>query len=92
MLSKKQNFKIALTLAGITLRDFARSFKVSDQAVDQTANGKGPSKRIDRSIQTFIRKEFKKAGFNLGTSARGAAKADGTPPINRVTPRVSSIK
>ena len=48
-----RNFHIALVYAGMTVRDFARSQRVSEQAIHQTLNGSMRSARLESEIRDF---------------------------------------
>jgi len=84
---KKQNLKIALTLAHLTLTEFAERHGVSAQAIDQVAAGKDKSKRLNLFINRFIATEFKKAKIVFGIQTRGGA-ATQTASKTKALPRV----
>ena len=53
-----KNFRVALSLAGISAVEFAKKHGVSRQAVYQTMNGAIKSARLEKAINRFIRSEI----------------------------------
>jgi len=58
-MEKRKLFKIALTVAGITIDDFARENCVSRRSIERAINeGDKFSARINKSISQFIKEKL----------------------------------
>lgn len=51
-------FKVALSAAGISMSEFARMHGVSQQAISRIIYGQSKSKRLQTTLDQFVRDQF----------------------------------
>jgi len=70
----KVQFRIALTAAGMTQREWAIKHATTNAAVSQVLSGRTVSKRLSSAIERFTRQEFLKLP-TLSTSLKEVTEA-----------------